>query len=271
MSEISEAVLVNVRAQVAVREARVPLAEVRTRALAHPVRGGGLEALCDERVAVIAEFDAASAAHCGTIAQWDECGTAAVAVGTAVTAATGDGVAAQQPWREVGLVRSCTQAPVLCLDLVVSSYQLWEARAHGAELVLLSAAALQGEALVSLVERADSIGLTPVIDVRDGQDLMLALRARARAVLVRGHGHATADDVRANISDLLQLVPDGVVRVAECGPVGRSDLIAYARRGADAVLLGQSLLTGGDPCTTIRELASMGAHPALGPRRAQRV
>jgi indole-3-glycerol phosphate synthase len=157
------------------------------------------------------------------------------------------------------------------MDLVVSSYQLWEARAHGAQLVLLSAAALQGEALVSLVERADSIGLTPVIDVRDGQDLVLALRARARAVLVRAPGHCAADDVRATVGDLLRLVPDGVVRVAECGAAGRSDLIAYARRGADAVLLGQAALTGGDPRATIRDLASMGAHPALGPRREQRV
>jgi indole-3-glycerol phosphate synthase len=258
-------VLANVRAQVAVREALVPLAEVRRRALAHPAPRGGLEALCDERVAVIAEFDSVDPAHCGTVAEWEECGVAAVAV------AAGDGVAAQQPWREMTQVRSRTQAPVLCLDLVVSSYQLWEARAHGAELVLLSAAALQVEALVSLVERADSIGLTPVIDVRDGQDLVLALRACARAVLVRAPGHCAADDVRATIGDLLQLVPDGVLRVAECGPAGRSDLIAYARRGADAVLLGQALLTGGDPRATIRDLVSMGAHPALGPRREQRV
>lgn len=266
MSEMSETVLARVRAEVAVREARLPLAEVRRRALAHPARSGGIEALCDERVAVIAEFDPVDPAHCGTVAEWEECGAAAVAV----AGAAWDGVA-QQPWREITQVRSCTQAPVLCMDLVVSSYQLWEARAHGAELVLLSAAALQGEALVLLVERADSIGLTPVIDVRDGQDLVLALRARARAVLVRAPGQCAADDVRATISDLLRLVPDGVVRVAECGAAGRSDLIAYARRGADAVLLGQTLLTGGDPRATIRDLASMGAHPALGPRREQRV
>jgi indole-3-glycerol phosphate synthase len=149
------------------------------------------------------------------------------------------------------------------MDLIVSSYQLWEARAAGADLVLLTAAALRSDALESLVERAASLGLTAVVDVRDGADLMLALSAAARAVLVRQPAQVPAEAGRAALCDLLSMIPDSVVRVAECGPAGRSDLIAYARKGADAVLLGRALLAGGDPRATVTGLAAIGAHPSL--------
>jgi indole-3-glycerol phosphate synthase len=67
------------------------------------------------------------------------------------------------------------------------------------------------------------------------------------------------------------MVPGDVVRVAECGPAGRSDLIAYARQGADAVLLGRAALAGTDPCATLTGLVSIGAHPSLARRGAQTV
>lgn len=260
MSEISEALLARVRAEVAVREARVPLAELQRGALARPVPGGGLDVLRGEQVAVIAEVDPAHASHGALVDHGEECGLAALAIAPIPQPA-------HEPGLPVAQVRARTAMPVLYMDLVVSSYQLWEARAGGADLVLLTAAALRGEALVSLVERADSLGLTAVVDVRDGADLVLALRAAARAVLVRPAAQVTDDEGRAALCDLLSMIPDSVVRVAECGPTGRSDLIAYARKGADAVLLGRALLTGDDPRATVTGLAAVGAHPSLFRRR----
>ena len=68
-------------------------------------------------------------------------------------------------------VRDRVDIPVLRKDFIVTSYQLWEARAHGADLVLLIVAALEQEALVSLIERADSIGLTPLVEVHDEEEV----------------------------------------------------------------------------------------------------
>lgn len=259
MSEISETLLARVRAEVAVREAGLPLAELQREAFARSVPRSGLEALRGDSIAVIAELDLAHAPHDALVDQGEECGLAALAIAPAPCPAG-------EPGHPVVQVRSRTHMPVLYLDLIVSSYQLWEARATGADLVLLTAAALPSDALVSLVERAASLGLTAVVDVRDGADLMLALGAAARAVLVRPPAHLTADAGRAALCDLLAMIPESVVRVAECGAAGRSDLIAYARRGADAVLLGRALLTGDDPRATVRSLAAMGAHPSLARR-----
>lgn len=263
VSRISETLLARVRAQVAAREALVPLAEIRDRALARLTPQCGVQALRGERVAVVAELGPAQAGYGGLVEQWEDCGVGAIALAPAAHPAS-------QPWRETAAVCSRTRVPVLSLDLVVSSYQLWEARAHGADLVLLTAAALSREALVSLVERAASLGLTAVVDVRDGTDLVCALRAEARAVLVRAPGQA-ADAARGAICDLLTMVPDTVLRMAECGPAGRADLIAYAKQGADAVLLGWDVLAGGDPRATVNVLASMGAHPSLARYRPQTV
>jgi len=260
VSEISETLLARVRAQVAAREARLPLAELRQRALTRPVPCSGLDALRGERVTVIAELDPGHAPHGPLVDHGEECGLAALAIAPVPDRE-------HEPGRAMAQVRSRTQLPVLYMDLVVSSYQLWEARAGGADLVLLTAAALRGEALVSLVERADSLGLTAVVDVRDGAELMLALHAAARAVLVRPAAHAGEDAGRSALCDLLSMIPDSVVRVAECGAAGRSDLIAYARKGADAVLLGRALLTGDDPRATVTGLAAIGAHPSLFRRR----
>lgn len=264
MSRIPETLLASVRAQVAARAAQMPLTQIKERALARPRPHGGTQALRGERVAVIAELDPANAECCGVVGQWEDCGVGAIAMAPAPHPAA-------HPWHQMAAVSSRTRMPVLCMDLVVSSYQLWEARAHGADLVLLTAAALPREALVSLVERTASLGLTALVEVRDGPDLVLALRAGARAVLVRAPEHVNADAARAAIHELLPMVPGDVVRVAECGPAGRSDLIAYARQGADAVLLGRAALAGGDPCATLTGLVSIGAHPSLARRGAQTV
>ena len=260
MSEISEALLARIRGEVAAREAALPLAELQREALARLVPCSGLAALRGDSVAVIAELDPAHAPHNALVDHGEECGLSALAIAPVPHAV-------HEPGRAVAHVRSRTQMPVLYLDLIVSSYQLWEARASGADLVLLTAGALPCDALVSLVERAASLGLTAVVEVRDGADLMLALRAAARAVLVRPRAHLNADAGRAALCDLLPIIPESVVRVAECGAAGRSDLITYARKGADAVLLGRTLLTGDDPRATVTGLAAIGAHPSLFRRR----
>jgi len=160
-------------------------------------------------------------------------------------------------------VRQKVDIAVLRKDFIVTSYQLWEARAHGADLALLIVAALEQPALESLIERAVSIGLTPLVEVHDEEEVRRALDAGARLIGVNARDLKTLEVKRDTFARLAPLVPDGVVRVAESGVRGPHDLIAYANAGADAVLVGESLVTGKDPRAAVADLVAAGAHPAL--------
>ena len=165
-------------------------------------------------------------------------------------------------------VRQKVDIAVLRKDFIVTSYQLWEARAHGADLALLIVAALEQPALESLIERAVSIGLTPLVEVHDEEEVRRALDAGARLIGVNARDLKTLEVKRDTFARLAPLVPDGVVRVAESGVRGPHDLIAYANAGADAVLVGESLVTGKDPRAAVADLVAAGAHPALRNGRA---
>ena len=165
-------------------------------------------------------------------------------------------------------VRQKVDIAVLRKDFIVTSYQLWEARAHGADLALLIVAALEQPALESLIERAVSIGLTPLVEVHDEEEVRRALDAGARLVGVNARDLKTLEVKRDTFARLAPLIPDGVVRVAESGVRGPHDLIAYANAGADAVLVGESLVTGKDPRAAVADLVAAGAHPALRNGRA---
>jgi indole-3-glycerol phosphate synthase len=160
-------------------------------------------------------------------------------------------------------VRSVVGIPVLQKDFVVSSYQLWEARAHGADLVLLIVAGLEQNALISLVERAGSIGLVPLVEVHTEDELDRAVDAGAQVIGINARNLATLEVDRGVFGRLAPLVPEGIVKIAESGVRGPHDLLAYAASGADAVLVGESLVTGKDPRSAVADLVTAGSHPAL--------
>jgi indole-3-glycerol phosphate synthase len=153
--------------------------------------------------------------------------------------------------------------PLLRKDFVISSYQLWEARAHGADMVLLIVAALPQNALVSLVERSVSIDLVPLVEVHTDHELDRALDAGAKVIGVNARNLATLQVDRGVFARLAPRVPDGVIKIAESGIRGPHDLLAYAAAGADAVLVGESLVTGKDPRSAVADLVTAGSHPAL--------
>lgn len=163
-------------------------------------------------------------------------------------------------------VRAAVEVPVLCKDFIVSSYQLWEARAAGADLALLIVAALTDNELEGLVDRARSIGLTPLVEVHSEAEVLRALLAGADLVGVNARDLKTLDVDRDTFARLAPGIPDGVVRVAESGVRGPRDVLEYARKGADVVLVGETLVTGKDPRTAVADLVAAGAHPALRQR-----
>jgi indole-3-glycerol phosphate synthase len=160
-------------------------------------------------------------------------------------------------------VREAVLVPLLRKDFVVSAYQLWEARAYGAEMVLLIVAALDQNALVSLVERAISIGLVPLVEVHTETEVERAVEAGAKVIGINARNLATLEVDRGVFARLAPLVPAEVIKIAESGVRGPHDLLAYAAAGADAVLVGESLVTGKDPRSAVADLVTAGSHPAL--------
>ena len=159
-------------------------------------------------------------------------------------------------------VRDAVDVPVLRKDFIVTSYQLWEAREAGADLVLLIVAALEQEALVSLVERAESLGLTPLVEVHDTDEVERAVAAGARDHRRQRpqpqDPRGRPDDVRAGVAGD---PGPGVLQVAESGVRGPADVVSYAHQGAHAVLVGEALVTGADPQAAVAELVAAGSHP----------
>ena len=135
-------------------------------------------------------------------------------------------------------------------------------RAHGADLVLLIVAALEQEALVSLVERTESLGMTPLVEVHDELEAERALLAGAKVVGVNARDLRTLEIDRGTFAKVAPVLPPSVVKVAESGVRGPHDLLAYAHDGADAVLVGEGVVVGGDPRSAVAELVAAGAHPS---------
>lgn len=160
-------------------------------------------------------------------------------------------------------VRAAVDIPVLRKDFIVTAYQLWEAKAYGADVVLLIVAALEQDALISLVERAKSLGLTPLVEVHDRDEVDRAVEASAVLIGVNSRDLRTLTVDRATFGQVAPFIPDQCVKIAESGVRGPHDLLTYAHAGADAVLVGERLVTGGDPVAAVHELVTMGAHPSV--------
>jgi indole-3-glycerol phosphate synthase len=262
---VLEEILDGVRADLVVRQRDVPLDRLKEAAARAPSPRNAIAALKGEDVAVIAEVKRASPSKGALAAIADP---AALAMDYEAGGARVISVLTQArrfggSLEDLVAVREAVQVPVLRKDFMISSYQLWEARAHGADMVLLIVAALEQNALISLVERAVSIDLVPLVEVHTDGELDRALEAGARVIGVNARNLATLEVDRSVFARLAPRVPDGIIKIAESGIRGPHDLLAYAAAGADAVLVGESLVTGKDPRSAVADLVTAGSHPAL--------
>jgi indole-3-glycerol phosphate synthase len=155
-------------------------------------------------------------------------------------------------------VRSAVPTPLLRKDFVVTDYQLLEARAAGADLVLLIVAALDDALLTDLHARARSLGLTVLTEVHDEDEVERALAVGAQLVGVNARNLKTLEVDPTVFGRLVKLLPDGVVRVAESGVGGTDDAARYADEGADVVLVGEALVKDGDPRAAVAAMKAVG-------------
>jgi indole-3-glycerol phosphate synthase len=257
-------ILVGVREDLAARQERTSLDDLKARAAHVAPALDGAVALKQPGVAVIAEVkrsspskgQLAAIADPAALAEDYEAGGASVISVLTEQRRFGGTLA------DLDAVRARVDVPLLRKDFVVSSYQVWEARAHGADLVLLIVAALEQNALVSLVERTESLGMTPLVEVHDEEEVHRALDAGARVIGVNARDLRTLEVDRDVFGRLAPLVPDSCVRIAESGVRGPHDLLHYASAGADAVLVGEGVVAGGDPRKAVAALVTAGAHPS---------
>ncbi|MET8869959.1 indole-3-glycerol phosphate synthase TrpC [Nonomuraea sp. NPDC004580] len=260
-------ILDGVRADLAARQQAVSIDELKQRAeRAQPPRDA-MAALGGDRISVIAEVKRSSPSKGALAAIADPAALAAdyEAGGAHVISVLTERRKFGGSLDDLAAVRARVDIPILRKDFILTSYQLWEARAHGADLALLMVVCLEQEALVSLIERAESIGLTPLVEVHTEEELERAVAAGARVIGVNARNLKTLEVDRDVFAKIAPKIPDNVIKIAESGVRGPHDLLAYARAGADAVLVGESLVTGKDPRKAVEALVTAGAHPSTRP------
>jgi indole-3-glycerol phosphate synthase len=263
-ASVLDSIVAGVREDLAAREAQVDIAEIKRRAAAAP---GPRDVLADLRapgVGVIAEVKRASPSK-GTLAPIAD--PAELAASYAEGGARVISVLTEQrrfhgTLADLAAVRAAVDVAVLRKDFVVSPYQVHEARAYGADLVLLIVAALEQPALESLLDRVESLGMTALVEVHTEEECDRALEAGAKVIGVNARDLHTLEVDRTVFGRIAPGLPSDVLRIAESGVRGPGDLLTYAGWGADAVLVGEGLVTSGDPAAAVRSLVAAGFHPS---------
>jgi indole-3-glycerol phosphate synthase len=155
-------------------------------------------------------------------------------------------------------VRGAVSTPLLRKDFVVTGYQLLEARAAGADLVLLIVAALDDTLLGELYDQAKGLGLTVLTEVHDEDEVERALGVGADLIGVNARNLKTLDVDPDTFGRLAKLIPDDVLTVAESGIGGPDDAARYAAQGADVVLVGEALVKDGNPRAAVAAMKAAG-------------
>lgn len=268
-------ILDGVAEDLAERQQLVPLDTLKRRAARMPPALDPMPLFRSPGVSVIAEVKRASPSA-GALAAIDdpaELARSYAAGGAAAISVLTESRRFSGSLADLAAVRAAVDVPVLRKDFVISSYQLWEARAVGADMVLLMASVLDQQALVCLVERAESIGLTPLVEAHTATEVERSLLAGATLLGINNRDLTTLQVDLATFAELAPMIPDGVVRVAESGIRGPHDVFELAQAGADVVLVGTSLVSGSasgaDPAAAVADLVAAGAHPALNQRSSR--
>ena len=246
------------RRSVDARRDREPLAALVERAQAAPARTGCFRAALSrpDRVNVIAECKRRSPSRGVLRADYDPvaiakayagAGAAAISVLTEPTFFDG-------ALEHLAAVRTALGVPLLCKDFIVSEYQLVEARAAGADAVLLIVAALRPVELKVLHDHATRSGLDVLVEVHDEHELAIAVDAAAQIIGVNNRNLRTLDvDVRAS-EGLIARMPAGTIAVSESGLKTADDLTRLRGLGYAAFLVGERFMTAEDPGAELRAL-----------------
>jgi indole-3-glycerol phosphate synthase len=158
---------------------------------------------------------------------------------------------------DLDAVRKAVDIPVLRKDFIAEPYQVFEARAAGADLVLLIVAALDDPTLHALHSLILDLGMTPLVETHDADEVRRAVDVGASVIGVNARDLTTFELDRDLFGRLVASIPDTTVRIAESAVSGVADVEHYRRAGADVVLVGEALVIGGDPVATLTEFLAV--------------
>jgi indole-3-glycerol phosphate synthase len=253
---ILDDIVTNTRAEVAQRRQCTVLAEMRARAESAPPARDFESALKHEHVALIAEIKRVSPSRGTLRAELDPAQLARVYArsGASALSVLTDAKYFHGSLADLEVVREAVDVPVLRKDFVVDEYQLYEARAHQADAVLLIVRILSDAQLRDYLALARSLGLGVLTEVHDEAELDRALAADARIIGINNRNLADFTVSLATTERLAPRIPSGKIIVAESAIFTRADVERVARVGAQAVLVGEALMRAGDVGAKAKEL-----------------
>lgn len=161
-------------------------------------------------------------------------------------------------------VRAAVKIPLLRKDFTVEDYQIFEARAHGADLVLLIVAALDDAELARMLALTHELGMNALVETHTEEEVARAVAVGSRIIGVNVRNLKTLDVDRTTFARLASLIPTDVVIIAESGVRDAHDVAEYAAHGADGILVGEALVKDNDPEAAIAAFIAAGtaAKPA---------
>ncbi|QKJ19517.1 indole-3-glycerol phosphate synthase TrpC [Microbacterium hominis] len=238
-----------------------PLAAVERDALAQPSALDALGALAPaDRVKIIAEVKRASPSR-GDLAEIPDPALQARRYetgGASTISVLTEGRRFKGSLADLEAVKSSVSLPVLRKDFIATEYQVLEARAAGADLVLLIVAALPQDVLARLHALALELGMTPLVETHSAEEVDRAADIGARLIGVNARDLSTFELDRDLFGRLAERIPADAVRIAESAVLAPADVEHYRRAGADVVLIGEALVTN-DPVSTLAAFLAAGS------------
>lgn len=272
---ILDEIVASVKADVAKRESTIPLSEIRKQAANAPSPRDAVKALQNKpgAVSIIGELKRCTPiagqlhdlSNPGSLAADYETGGAAVI--SYVTEKNHFGGTLS----DLPEIRKNITIPILQTDFIVTPYQILEGRARGADMLMLRVGLLSQEQLKSFIERTESLGMTALVEAESRLEVLHALDAGAKVISVNARDLQNQALHCAKVAEIFDFVPTEVLAVAAAGVRGPKEVFEYARMGADAVMVGESLLKCHNVIPRLQELVAAGQHPALLNDRKERV
>ena len=254
---ILDDIIAHKREELAEAKRQFPLADIRARAAdAGPVRGFGKALAAGADILLIAEVKKASPSKgviredfdpAGIARVYEESGATCLSVLTEKRFFHGD-------LEYLGRIRKSVALPLLRKDFIIDEYQIHEARAAGADAVLLIAACLERQQLEDFIGSANEIGLDALVESHTYRELDKSLLAGASLVGINNRDLMTFTVSLQTTLDLLKDIPEDRTVVSESGIKRRDDVVALRQAGVDAILVGESLMREKDISKKVKEL-----------------
>ena len=255
MKDILNEIVENKKREVELLKRQRPLSYLRKRIARQRPPHDFARALAGNRVSIIAEVKKASPSkgdlnpdldHVAMAMIYQQGGAAAISVLTESSYFAGSINYLEQ-------IRAVVHVPLLRKDFIFDPYQIYEARAYGADAVLLIVAILEQGLLSGLIKLARNLNLNCLVEVHNQEELDRAISAKAKIIGINNRDLKTFNVDLDTTKRLLPLVPQGVITVSESGITSGDDIKTLDEWNVNAALIGESLVTANDVLSKLKE------------------